>query len=97
MRLHIKAKHVEASRKLQLIHADICGPITSSSHNNKRTDRGGEFTSKEFAKFCTNPGIFRQLMAAYTPQQNRVAERKNRTTLNVVRAVLHEKEVPKSF
>ena len=34
-----------------------------------RTDRGGEFTSKEFNEFCQAHGIRRQLTAAYTPQQ----------------------------
>ena len=42
-----------------------------------RTDRGGEFTSFEFNEFYIEHGIRRQLTAAYTPQQNRVAERKN--------------------
>jgi transposase InsO family protein len=49
-----------------------------------RTDRGGEFTSKEFTEFCRIEGIKRQLTTAYTPQQNGVAERKNRTILNMV-------------
>lgn len=42
-----------------------------------RTDRGGEFTSIEFDKFCSMNGVKRQLTAAYTPQQNGVVERKN--------------------
>ncbi|KAK6777848.1 hypothetical protein RDI58_024566 [Solanum bulbocastanum] len=44
-----------------------------------RTDRGGEFTSNEFNDFCVENGIKRQLTAAYTRQQNNVAERKNQT------------------
>ena len=62
-----------------------------------RIDRGGEFTSNKFVEFCTNQGISRQLIAAYTPQQNRVAERKNRTIMNMVRSMLIEKLVPKMF
>jgi transposase InsO family protein len=53
-----------------------------------RIDRGGEFTSLEFNKFCEQNGIKRQLTTAYTPQQNGVAERKNRTVMNMVRALL---------
>ena len=34
---------------------------------------------------------------AYTPQQNGVAERKNRTIMNMVRSMLSEKKIPKSF
>ncbi|KAI5316393.1 hypothetical protein L3X38_036100 [Prunus dulcis] len=62
-----------------------------------RTDRGGEFTSQEFTNFCSVNGIRRQLTAAYTPQQNGVAERKNRTIMNMVRSMLSGKHIPKTF
>nr|GEW24974.1 zinc finger, CCHC-type [Tanacetum cinerariifolium] len=42
-------------------------------------DRGGEFTSNEFTQYCKENGIARQLTAPYSPQQNRVVERRNRT------------------
>ncbi|XP_073268022.1 uncharacterized protein [Populus alba] len=38
-----------------------------------------------------------QLTTTYTPQQNGVAERKNRTMMNLVRSMLTEKKIPKSF
>ncbi|KAJ0868674.1 putative RNA-directed DNA polymerase [Helianthus annuus] len=59
-----------------------------------RTDRGGEFTSREFNKFCENEGIKRQLTAPYTPQQNGVVERRNRTILGTTRTMLKAKNVP---
>ena len=62
-----------------------------------RTNRGGEFTLNEFKEFCQSQGISRQLTAAYTPQQNGVTERKNKTIMNVVRSMLNEKQVPKAF
>ncbi|CAJ2647424.1 unnamed protein product [Trifolium pratense] len=62
-----------------------------------RTDRGGEYTSNEFSEFCDLHGIKRQLTAAYTPHQNRVSERKNRTIMNMVRCMLSERSVPKTF
>ena len=61
------------------------------------TDRGGEFTSQDFNEFCKENGIKRQLTAAYTPQQNRVAERKNQTIMNMVRSMLLEKKLPETF
>ena len=61
------------------------------------TDRGGEFTSNEFGEFCQSQGIGRQLTATYNPQQNGVAERKNRTIMNVVQSMLNEKQVSKTF
>ncbi|CAJ2647282.1 unnamed protein product [Trifolium pratense] len=62
-----------------------------------RTDRGGEFMSEAFNKYCTEQGIKRQLTTAYTPQQNGVSERKNRTIMNMVRCMLNDKKVPKKF
>jgi transposase InsO family protein len=62
-----------------------------------RTDRGGEFTSNEFNAYCSKHGIKRQLTAAYTPQQNGVSERKNRTLMNMVRCMIAGRNVPKEF
>jgi len=62
-----------------------------------RSDRGGEFTSKEFEKFCEENGIHRPLTVPYTPQQNGVVERKNRSLLNMARSMLKSKRIPKEF
>lgn len=62
-----------------------------------RSDRGGEYNSKDFESFCATHGIKRQLTTSYTPQQNGVAERKNRTILNMVRSMLRTSGIPKSF
>ena len=55
---------------------------------------GGEFTSDEFKTLCDKSGIKKQLTAPYTPQQNGVVERKNRTIMGLVRSMLKEKELP---
>ncbi|CAL8161243.1 unnamed protein product [Prunus armeniaca] len=62
-----------------------------------RSDRGGEFLSGEFNRFCEESGIQRQLTVAYSPQQNGVAERKNRTVVEMAKSMLHEKGVPYEF
>jgi Reverse transcriptase (RNA-dependent DNA polymerase)/gag-polypeptide of LTR copia-type/Integrase core domain/GAG-pre-integrase domain len=62
-----------------------------------RSDRGGEFISNKFIKFCEENGIRRQLTTAYTPQQNGIAERKNRTIVEMARAMLKEKGMPNTF
>jgi hypothetical protein len=51
----------------------------------------------EFNEFCKQNGIRRQLTTAYSPQQNRVDERKNRTMMNLVRSMLSKKKIPKTF
>jgi transposase InsO family protein len=46
-----------------------------------RTDNGGEFYENEFEELCKKCGIARQNTTPYTPQQNGVAERMNRTLM----------------
>ncbi|KAM1111108.1 hypothetical protein ACFX13_010490 [Malus domestica] len=62
-----------------------------------RSDRGGEYTSHEFLDYCTSMGMERQLTIAYSPQQNGVAERRNRTICEMARSMMTEKGVPVIF
>ena len=62
-----------------------------------RTDRGGEFLSNEFITFCEEQGIRRELIAPYTPEQNGVTERKNRTVVEMARSMLKARGVPNNF
>ncbi|KAM1977356.1 hypothetical protein ACFX16_014165 [Malus domestica] len=62
-----------------------------------RSDRGGEFLSAEFNKYCNDLGIQRQLTMAYTPQQNGVSERKNMTVVEMAKSRMHEKNLPYVF
>jgi hypothetical protein len=59
-----------------------------------RSDNGGEYTSKEFMNFCKDVGIKRELTTPYNPQQNGVAERKNRTIMEVVKTMIHDQDLP---
>lgn len=139
-----KESTTRATKPLELIHTDVCGPIKPNSFGkNKyfllfiddysrktwvyflkeksevfenfkkfkalvekesglsikamRSDRGGEFTSNKFNKYCEDHGIRRPLTVPRSPQQNGVAERKNRTILNMVRSMLKSKKMPKEF
>jgi hypothetical protein len=55
-----------------------------------RTDNGGEYTSKEFVAFCKLAGIRRELTVPHNPQQNGVAERKNKSIEETVKALLND-------
>jgi transposase InsO family protein len=48
-----------------------------------RTDRGGEFTSVEFAQYYAGEGVGRHLTAPFSPQQNGVVERRNQTIMGM--------------
>ncbi|GJU20488.1 zinc finger, CCHC-type containing protein [Tanacetum coccineum] len=62
-----------------------------------RTDRGGEFNSNEFTRYCKENGIARQLTAPYSPQQNGVVERRNRTIMSTTRCMMKATEMPQDF
>ena len=136
-----KATIYRAIKRLELIHRDLCGPITPcTSAGNKyifvliddfsrymwtillkekgdafakfknfkalvekecvekiqtfRTDRGGEFVSLEFNDFYNTSGIKRHRTAPYTPQQNGVVERRNRTLMEMTRSILKHMCMP---
>jgi len=60
-----------------------------------RTDRGQEYIVG--TNFYEQHGIQHQLTTRYTPQQNGVAERKNRTIMDMVRCMLKAKQMSKEF
>ncbi|KAK8918587.1 hypothetical protein KSP39_PZI021501 [Platanthera zijinensis] len=62
-----------------------------------RTDNAQEYTSRTFTNLCTEFNIINQTSCAYTPQQNGVAERKNRHLLDVTRSLMLQIQVPTSF
>ena len=117
---------VQTTQTLQLIHSDVCGPMSVGSLGNNRyfvtftddysrfcyvyflkhksevfekfkefhaevtnfndkriktlrTDNGGEYTSVEFEQYLKNNGIRHEVTTPFSPQQNGVSERLNRT------------------
>lgn len=133
-----------ATHLLELVHSDICGPLSIPSlggaryfllfiddysryswiytlkHKSEafesfkefqalakrqsgyqlkclRTDNGGEFDSHAFNGFCKQRGIIRQYSVAYSPSQNGVAERRNRTLQEMTRAMLKHSRLPLSY
>ncbi|GJS83086.1 putative ribonuclease H-like domain-containing protein [Tanacetum coccineum] len=62
-----------------------------------RCDNGTEFKNKEMNQFCERKGIKREFSVARTPQQNGVAERKNRTLIEAARTMLADSKLPTTF
>ena len=62
-----------------------------------RTNRGGKFTSVEFAAYCVDHGVVRHHTAPYSPQQNGVVERLNQTVVGMARSMMKAKSIPARF
>ncbi|GJZ18736.1 putative ribonuclease H-like domain-containing protein [Tanacetum coccineum] len=62
-----------------------------------RCDNGTEFKNREMNQFCKINGILRQFSVARTPQQNGVAERRNRTLIEAARTMLAGSKLPTTF
>ncbi|GJR80685.1 putative ribonuclease H-like domain-containing protein [Tanacetum coccineum] len=59
-----------------------------------RCDNRTEFKNKEMNQFCDRKGIKREFSVARTPQQNGVAERKNKTLIKAARIMLADSKLP---
>ncbi|KAI3729553.1 hypothetical protein L6452_18214 [Arctium lappa] len=62
-----------------------------------RSDNGTEFKNLDLNTFCEEKGIERQYSAPRTPQQNGVAERRNRTLIEATRSLLADSKLPITF
>nr|GEX00106.1 hypothetical protein [Tanacetum cinerariifolium] len=62
-----------------------------------RSDRGGKYMSQEFLDHLKEHGIIAHRTPPYTPQNNGVLERKNRTLLDMVRSMMSQTTLQKSF
>ena len=138
------AKGERSKEPLQLVHSDVCGPLTVRTRGcyeyfvtfiddysrygyvylmHKKSDnfgkfkefiaevekqlgkslktlqsyRGGEYLDPEFKDHFLEHGILSQLTALGTPQQNGVAERRNRTLLDMVRSMMSYSSLPIPF
>nr|GEY39680.1 putative ribonuclease H-like domain-containing protein [Tanacetum cinerariifolium] len=62
-----------------------------------RCDNETEFKNREMNQFCEMKGILRQFSLARTPQQNKVAERRNRTLIEAAKTMLVDSKLPTTF
>lgn len=62
-----------------------------------RSDNGGEYIYDIFKDFCISIGIKREFSIPYNPQENGVAERKNRSIIESTKAMIHDQNLHISF
>ena len=139
-----KASESRATRPIDLIHTDVCGPMrTTTPGGNKyiltfiddysrftvtylmknksevfdklkdyvtkvsnkfhrkplvlRSDNGGEYTGFQVENTLRELGIEHQKTVPYTPEQNGVAERKNRSLTEMIRCMLTDSGLPEKY
>ena len=62
-----------------------------------RSDNGGEYVKSDFIQYCKDTGIYIQHSIPYTPQENGVAERKNRSLKEMATCMMEAKTLPPMF
>ena len=62
-----------------------------------QTDRGGEFTSIEFAAYRADQGVVRHHTTPYKPQQNGMVELRNQTVVGMAQSMMKAKGMPVRF
>ena len=96
----LKNKHETLSKFQNYVSLmeNHCGTkLQKLSIKTVRSDNGGEYTSKQFEKFCLEIGVSREFSNPYSPEQNGVAERFNRTIIESARSMLYHAKLPLHF
>ena len=62
-----------------------------------RTDNGGEYVNNRMKRYLSSSGIIHQTTVPYSPQQNGIAERANRTIVEKARCMLFEAKLSKKL
>ncbi|RVW49109.1 Retrovirus-related Pol polyprotein from transposon RE1 [Vitis vinifera] len=90
-----------AKSPFELVHTDVWGPCWTAStlgfqyfvtfiddYSRCTCDNARKYFSAPFTSFMSHHGILHQSSCAHTPQQNGVAERKNRHLVETARTIL---------
>ena len=71
--------------------------FTNNKVKSVRSDNGGEYISNAFLEYCAEKGIHHEFSNPYTPEQNGVSERLNRTLMESARSMLFHARLPLLF
>ncbi|RVW86509.1 Retrovirus-related Pol polyprotein from transposon RE2 [Vitis vinifera] len=106
----LKRLNNRAKSPFELVHTDVWGPCRTAStlgfqyfvtfiddYSRCTCDNAREYFLAQFTSFISHHGILHQSSCAHTPQQNGVAERKNRHLVETARTILLHSNVPFRF
>ncbi|XP_037930811.1 uncharacterized protein LOC119665655 [Teleopsis dalmanni] len=94
---HINENDLKKLASNNLQYKRAVETFTGKRINALQSVNGREYVNSEFILFLRKFGIQRRLTAPYTPEQNGIAERKNRTLVEMARCMMKQAEVPPNF
>jgi len=86
----------EVFEKFKEYHAKVTN-MTGKKLKRLRSDNGGEYLSAKFQEYLKAHGTKHEVTTPYTPQQNGVSERLNRTLQEMALSQLLHASLPKHF
>ena len=94
--LYLLKYKLEAFEKLKELRNEV-EKQHGKSIKAPRSDQGSEYLSQDFLDYLADHGIQSQWNLPYTPQHNSVVEITNQTLLDIVRSMIGNSDLPKSF
>lgn len=91
---------LKSKNEVSDIFKDFCSMVENQTDRKikiLRTDNGGEYCNERLKHFLKERGIKHELTVPYSPEQNGVAERYNRTIFEKVRSMLSDSKSSKEF
>lgn len=86
--------------EVSTIFPDLCNLIKTQFDvriKRLRSDNAKDYLNQSFSSLFQKEGTLHGTCCVNTPQQNKVTERKNDHLLNITRALLFQKNVPKHY
>ncbi|KAE8959310.1 hypothetical protein PF011_g30475 [Phytophthora fragariae] len=94
--VYFMKKKAEVLQKFKKFKADMEN-ATCRKIKRLRSDNGGEYTGRLFKEYLSKQGIRHEKTVPYTPQQNGLAERMNRSLVEMARCMLYHEGIDKKW
>ncbi|KAE8981481.1 hypothetical protein PR001_g23989 [Phytophthora rubi] len=94
--VYFMKKKAEVLEKFKMFKADMEN-ATGRKIKRLRSDNGGEYTGRLFKEYLSKQGIRHEKTVPYTPQQNGLAERMNRSLVEMARCMLYHEGINKKW
>ncbi|KAE9021320.1 hypothetical protein PR002_g12281 [Phytophthora rubi] len=94
--VYFMKKKAKVLEKFKMFKVDVEN-TTGRRLKRIRSDNGGEYTGRLFKEYLSKQGIRHEKTVSYTPQQNGLAERMNRSLVEMARCMLYHEGINKNW